>query len=121
MTPEQARGKPVDKRADIWAFGCVLYEMLTGRRAFAGDDVSDTLAAVLRGEPDWTPLPPAVPRYCGRYLQRCLTKDPQQRIGDMQTMRLALEGALDITVISRAQDTQPGTCAAQECWRSRRR
>ncbi len=63
MSPEQAKGKPVDKRADIWAFGCVLYEMLAGRRAFEGEDVSDTLAAILRGEPDWTllpALPPAV-------------------------------------------------------------
>ena len=57
MSPEQARGKAVDKRSDIWAFGCVLYEMLTGKRAFAGDDVSDTLAAVLRAEPDWNLLP----------------------------------------------------------------
>ena len=61
MSPEQARGKAVDKRSDIWAFGCVLYEMLTGRRAFGGEDVSDTLAAVLRGEPDWRLLPADTP------------------------------------------------------------
>ena len=61
MSPEQARGKPVDKRTDIWAFGCVLYEMLTGRRAFAGDDVSETLAYVIAKEPDWTALPSATP------------------------------------------------------------
>src|SRR3984893_13436137 len=60
MSPEQAKGKPVDKRSDIWAFGCVLYEMLTGARAFAGEDVSDTLAAIVRGEPDWTKFPPDV-------------------------------------------------------------
>ena len=60
MAPEQAKGRPTDKRADIWAFGCVFYEMLTGRRAFQGEDVSDTLAAVLRGEPDWTALPSGV-------------------------------------------------------------
>ena len=59
MSPEQARGKAVDKRSDIWAFGCVLYEMLTGKRAFAGDEVSDVLASVLAREPDWTLLPPA--------------------------------------------------------------
>ena len=66
MSPEQAKGRPVDKRADIWAFGCVLYEMLTGRRAFAGDDVSETLAAVLKSEPDWTRLPADTPqRFAG--------------------------------------------------------
>ena len=107
MSPEQARGKPVDRRADVWAFGCVLYEMLTGRRVFTGEGVSDTIAAVLRAEVDWTPLPPAVSPVLRTYLQRCLSKEPQQRIGDMQTMRLALEGALDITVLSRAQDPQP--------------
>ena len=66
MSPEQAKGKPADKRSDIWAFGCVLYEMLTGRRAFEGEDVSDTLAAILRGEPDWSALPATCHRHCGR-------------------------------------------------------
>src|SRR5437660_1205100 len=61
MSPEQAKGRPADKRSDIWAFGCVLYEMLTGKRAFGGDDVSDTIAAVLRAEPDWSALPAATP------------------------------------------------------------
>ncbi len=61
MAPEQAKGHRVDKRADVWAFGCVLYEMLTGKRAFEGDDVTDTLAAVLRGEPDWSALPAGLP------------------------------------------------------------
>src|SRR5207249_5049011 len=61
MSPEQAKGRPADKRSDVWAFGCVLYEMLAGKRAFEGDDVSDTLAAVLRGEPDWSALPAGVP------------------------------------------------------------
>src|SRR5260221_2091134 len=68
MPPEQARGKPVDKRADIWAFGCVLYEMLTGKRAFHGEDVSDTLAVVLRGEANWNALPAATPRNVRRLL-----------------------------------------------------
>jgi serine/threonine-protein kinase len=62
MAPEQARGKTADRRADIWAFGCVLYEMLTGRRAFEGESVTDTMAAILRGEPDWAALPPSTPR-----------------------------------------------------------
>src|SRR5207249_1877663 len=61
MSPEQARGKPIDKRTDIWAFGCVLYELLTGKRAFYGEDTTETLAAVLKGEPDWTALPAGTP------------------------------------------------------------
>ena len=95
MAPEQARGKATDKRADIWAFGVVLYEMLTGTRAFPGDDVTDTLAAVVRGEPDWTRLPPGLPPTLGRLSARCLQKDPKQRIPDMATMRLALQGAFE--------------------------
>ena len=79
LSPEQARGKPVDKRADIWAFGCVFYEMLTGRRLIAGDTVSDTLAAVLRDEPDWT----SVPLRVRRLLARCLEKDPAKRLRDI--------------------------------------
>jgi len=76
MSPEQARGKAVDKRADIWAFGVVLFEMLTGKPLFAGETVSDTLAAVLKEEPDWTRVPVKV----RRLLQACLQKDPQQRL-----------------------------------------
>jgi serine/threonine protein kinase len=75
MAPEQAKGRPVDKRADIWAFGAVLYEMLTGSRAFPGEDVSDTLAAVLRGEPDWARLPATLSPALGTYIRRCLHKD----------------------------------------------
>ena len=74
MAPEQARGKMVDKRADIWAFGCVLFEMLTGKRAFGGDDVTDTLAAVVRGEPSWDALPAATPVGLRNFLRRCLQK-----------------------------------------------
>jgi serine/threonine protein kinase len=82
MAPEQARGKAVDKRADIWAFGVVLFEMLAGRRAFAGDDISDVLAAVLKTEPDWGALPD-VPAPVRRLIQRCLEKDPRQRLRDL--------------------------------------
>jgi serine/threonine protein kinase len=85
MSPEQARGKAVDRRADTWAFGCVLYEMLSGRRAFEGDDLSIMLASVLRSEPDWRALPADVPAAIRRLLSRCLQKDPTQRcqaIGD---------------------------------------
>ncbi len=95
MAPEQARGKPVDKRADVWAFGAVLFEMLTGTRAFPGEDLTDTLAAVVRTEPNWTLLPPGLPPTLVVYLKRCLQKDPKQRIPDIATMRLALAGALD--------------------------
>ena len=87
MSPEQARGLPVDKRTDIWAFGCVLYEMLTGRVAFAGDTVSDSIAKILEREPDWSALPAATPASIRRLLLRCLAKDPKKRlrdIGDVQ-------------------------------------
>ena len=95
MAPEQARGRVVDKRADIWAFGVVLYEMLTGQRAFPGEDVTDTLAAVVRGEPDWTLLPPHLSPTLVTYLKRCLHKDPTQRIPDFAVIRLALDGAFE--------------------------
>jgi serine/threonine protein kinase len=80
MSPEQARGKTVDKRTDIWAFGCVLYEMLTGTRAFTGDDVADVLASVLAKEPDWTQLPFHLSPALSMYIRRCLERDPKQRI-----------------------------------------
>ncbi len=95
MAPEQAKGRTVDRRADVWAFGCVLYEMLTGHRAFAGDDASDTLAAVLRAEVDWTLLPATVPPSLRAFLTRCLKKDPKQRVHDIADVRLALEGAFE--------------------------
>ena len=95
MSPEQARGKPADKRSDIWAFGAVVYEMLTGTRPFAGDGVSEVLASVLAREPDWTRLPSTLSPALGTYIRRCLHKNPKQRIADMQDVRLALEGAFD--------------------------
>jgi serine/threonine-protein kinase len=90
MAPEQAKGRSADKRSDIWAFGCTLYEMLTGKRAFEGNDVSDILAAVLRGEPDWTALPANTPRTIRRLIERCLAKERQQRVADMSTARYVL-------------------------------
>jgi Tol biopolymer transport system component len=98
MSPEQARGKTVDKRADIWAFGAVLYEMLTGTRAFEDEDVSMTLSKVLQREPDFDALPPAVPARVSQALRVCLRKDPKQRAGDIRDVRLALEGAFETTV-----------------------
>jgi hypothetical protein len=87
MPPEQARGKPVDRRADIWSFGVVLYELIAGKRPFEGDDVTDTLAAVLRHEPDWEQVPPKV----RRLLQRCLEKDPAKRLRDIGDRGLLLD------------------------------
>ena len=93
MSPEQARGKPVDKRADIWAFGVVLYEMLTGKRPFEGRDVSETLGAVLRLHPDWEALPGNTPLHLNALLKRCLEKEPRQRVQAVGDVRLAMEGA----------------------------
>jgi len=90
MSPEQARGKPVDKRADIWAFGCLLFEMLTGKRLFAGETISDTLAAVLRQEVDWTVLPPGLAPSIRPLLARCLERDPKRRLRDIGEARIAL-------------------------------
>jgi serine/threonine-protein kinase len=108
MSPEQARGRPVDRRADIWAFGCVLFEMLTGQRAFGGDDVADTIAAVVRAEPDWQRLPAALSPALNAFLRRCLQKDPRQRLGDMRDMRLALEGAFDVSTLPASNASRSG-------------
>jgi Tol biopolymer transport system component len=91
MSPEQARGKAVDKRADIWAFGAVLYEMLAGRKAFEGETVSDTLAAVLRADIDWASLPDQTPPGVRGVLRRCLDRDPKHRLRDIGDARIALE------------------------------
>jgi Tol biopolymer transport system component len=91
MSPEQARGKPVDRRADIWAFGVLLYEMLTGRRLFAGETVSDVLAAVLRQDVDWAPVPAGLAPAHRRLLERCLERDPRRRLRDVGEARIALE------------------------------
>jgi len=91
MSPEQARGHEADERSDLWAFGCVLFEMLTGRRAFEGDEVSDTLAAVLRAEPDQKALPAATPASVRRLLRRCLEKNPKRRLADIRDARLELD------------------------------
>ena len=93
MSPEQAKGRTADKRSDIWAFGCVLHEMLTGQRAFRGDDAADTLASVLKGQPDWTALPSETPPAIRRLLRRALEKDPKRRLSDMADARLEIEEA----------------------------
>ena len=91
MSPEQAKGREADKRSDIWAFGCVLYEMLTGRRAFDGEDMTEVLGAVVRLEPDWEALPSDVPQPVRTLLQRCLVKDRRQRIADISAALFVLD------------------------------
>ena len=94
MSPEQARGKSVDKRADVWAFGAVLYEMLAGRQAFSGDTITDILAAVVTRDPDWTAIPGSTPPAIRQLLIRCLEKDPKRRLRDIGEARFALESHL---------------------------
>ncbi len=108
MSPEQAKGKAVDRRADIWAFGCVLYEMLTRKRAFPADTTTETLAAVLKNEPDWSLLPATTAVRVRILLQRCLQKDPKQRLRDIGDARISLDevlsGAADPALLPTAQD-----------------
>src|SRR5262249_9788472 len=94
MSPEQAKGRAVDKRSDVWAFGCLLFEMLTGKKAFEGEDVSDTLAAILRGDPEWSLLPAEVPGALRTVIKRCLEKDRRQRIPDFSVVRFMIDEAL---------------------------
>jgi serine/threonine-protein kinase len=98
MSPEQARGKPVDRRTDVWAFGCVVYEMLTGRAPFTRDTISESLAAIMRDEPDWAALPPGTPSSVLRLLRRCLIKDPRERLSDIGVARLEIRDAVDAPV-----------------------
>jgi serine/threonine protein kinase/Tol biopolymer transport system component len=95
MSPEQARGKAVDKRTDIWAFGCVLYEMLTGRTAFGGETVTDMIATVLTRDPDWSQLPAQTPLSVRRLLERCLQRDPKRRLRDIGDAAIELDAAAD--------------------------
>jgi len=91
MSPEQARGLPVDKRTDVWGFGCVLYEILTGRRAFEGDTIADVIVSILERDPDWTALPKHTPAQLRRLLRRCLEKDPRRRLRDVADARLEID------------------------------
>jgi len=117
MSPEQARGAPVDRRTDIWAFGCVLYEMVSGRQAFSGATITDLLAAVIGGEPAWSALPPNTPAALRALMARCLRKDARQRLRDIGDARIALDEVLanrepDVAV----SPTRPGTLARRLAW-----
>jgi eukaryotic-like serine/threonine-protein kinase len=112
MSPEQARGKAVDKRTDIWAFGCVLYEMLTGRRAFDGDEVTDVLASVLERDVDLRAVPVSVPPAVRRLLRRCLAKDRRERLSGIEVARLEIDEAL----IGAPEIAQAPSAAALSRW-----
>jgi eukaryotic-like serine/threonine-protein kinase len=112
MSPEQAKGKAVDRRADIWAFGCVLYEMLTGRMAFCCETTADTLAAVLTNEPDWSQLAAAAPQQVRVLLRRCLQKDARQRLRDIGDARILLEEVL----LGAAEETRSAVATSRRSW-----
>jgi Tol biopolymer transport system component len=112
MSPEQAKGKAVDKRTDIWAFGCVLYELLTGKQAFHGEDVTDILAAVVRAEPDWQALPAATPVKIRDLLRRCLQKDKTQRLRDAGDARIEIQEAIAVPSLGTT-----ATVPAKRGWR----
>ena len=114
MSPEQARGKPVDKRADIWAFGCVLYEMLTGQMAFHGEDVSLTLASVMKSDLNVKRLPDDIPPTVRTTLRRCLEKDPAERIRDIGDVQLAMRGAFETAA---AAPSEPIVAPPLKVWK----
>jgi serine/threonine-protein kinase len=114
MAPEQAKGKAVDKRADIWAFGCVLFEMLTGRQVFAGETVTETLAEVMKSEPPWEALPAGLPASVMLALRRCLEKNPTMRMRDIGDVRLALAGSFDVP----SRQTAEPPVVVRDAWRA---
>jgi Tol biopolymer transport system component len=112
MSPEQARGRPVDKRTDVWAFGALLYEMLTGARAFDGDDVTEMIAAVVKSTPDWSKLPADVPPPIVTLIQRCLEKDRKSRIGDIAVARFLLADHATLGIVAAASPSSPPRAAS---------
>jgi Tol biopolymer transport system component len=116
MSPDQARGRPADKRADLWAFGCVVYEMLTGRRAFESAEISDTLAFILTKEPDWSALPPATPPGIRKLLRRCLEKDRKRRLADASDARLEIDEALSGSLADTAATGASATRRDRRAW-----
>jgi serine/threonine protein kinase len=118
MSPEQARGKPVDKRTDVWSFGCVLFEMLTGSRCHQGETVSDTLAGILMQAPTWESLPASTPPRVHRLLRRCLGKDPQRRLRDIGEARIALEDFETLAVSDGRDDAAGRSQTSKRPWRA---
>ncbi len=116
MSPEQARGRPVDQRADIWAFGCVLYQMLAGHAPFDGETVTDLLAAVVRAEPDWTRLPASVPSRLGDLVRRCVRKDVRQRLQAIGDARIALEEIAAAPASRNADHRDSGRRSTRRAW-----
>ena len=116
MSPEQALGKAVDRRTDIWAFGCVLYEMLSGRTAFAGDAPADAIAAIVDGSPDWSALPAGTPPAVRRLVERCLEKDPKQRLRDIGDARVELEQLIRAPAGDAVGPDQAGRPQRQRVW-----
>jgi Tol biopolymer transport system component len=117
MSPEQAKGRVADRRSDLWAFGCVLFEMLTGTRAFEGEDVSDTLASVLRAEPKWSALPSEAPDAIRRLLRRSLEKDRSRRLSDIGVARLEIDEALTTPAISRDAPAAAAVVPPRPSWK----
>ncbi len=115
MSPEQARGKPLDRRTDVWSYGCVLYEMLTGKTTFGGETVSDTMVRILEREPDWQALPARTPPEVRRVLRRCLMKDPRRRLRDMGDARSEIEEALAAPV-SGSLEAAPAPVVTRPVW-----
>ena len=117
MAPEQAKGRSADKRSDVWSFGCVLYEMLTGRRAFEGEDVSDTLASVLKSEPDWNALPADVSPAVRTLLQRCLVKDRRQRVGHISAALFVMSESANLVGVAPIVPARPASVPPPPLWR----
>jgi len=116
MSPEQARGKGVDRRGDIWSFGVVLFEMLTGRQVYGAETVAETLAAVMMKEPAWDTLPAATPEWLRALLRRCLEKDPRRRLQAIGEARIILEaGEPQITTKTQRHEEKPGGSFVSWC------
>ena len=117
MSPEQAKGRPADKRTDVWAFGCVLFEMLSGQQAFAGDTLSDVLVRVLEHEPDWQMLPVRTPASICRLLHRCFKKDPKWRLDSAAVARIEIdEAGSEPTPIAQALGARRGSLWQPIAW-----